>query len=297
MDPITQAIIIEVGKKSIDSAYEGIKNLLIKKFGSESKVVRAAEDVKDNPSSDEYKAVLGEEIKKVRADKDRDLLQEIERIRNQTAGRDIARARNIAEGKGNITEGDIIKGGHDVKFVKGEGGGNAAVGDINIGRSGPIVTLVLVSLIVLAVVFLQIFPHLQTVIVANVTPTPAPTPTLAPTPTPTVAAVPTNTLQLFCAYVKTNFSDQVYNTLYTDRLRQQVSPQQFQDEWEGQPYKNNIESCTPSSIFTYSSNTKAQGSLVLQKRDGPFTQINQLTYSVTLVKVNNYWYIDNLQQI
>src|SRR5947209_4839019 len=115
---------------------------------------------------------------------------------------------------------------------------------------------------------------------------PTPIPTHAPTPTPTIAAVPTSTLQLFCELVSSNGSQLAYDNLYTDRLKQ-IAFQQFQDDWTGQPFKNNINTCTSSPTFTYPSSTQAQGTLVVQKHDGPGTQAYQLTYNVTLVKTKN----------
>src|SRR5258708_12642121 len=81
MDPITTAIVTAlsaglagVGKESIRDAYQGLKMLLNRKFGSQSKVVKAVEDLEGNPSSQPRTAVLQEEVAKAGADRDPELL-------------------------------------------------------------------------------------------------------------------------------------------------------------------------------------------------------------------------------
>ena len=86
MDPITMAIVTaittgvtsgttEVGKQVIVDAYRALKKLLQQKFGSESKVVKAVEEVEGTPDSKGRQQTLQEEVAKVHADQDPELVQ------------------------------------------------------------------------------------------------------------------------------------------------------------------------------------------------------------------------------
>lgn len=86
MDPITSAILAaisagtvtgftKVGEQVISDAYGKLKELLGKKFGAKSKVVKAVEGLEANPKSEARKAVLKEEVITAKADKDADLLK------------------------------------------------------------------------------------------------------------------------------------------------------------------------------------------------------------------------------
>lgn len=85
MDPITAAIVAamsagavsgltEASKTAITDAYRELKALLIKKFGGESDVVRAASEVEAKPNSVGRKATLQEEVAAVKADQDQEVL-------------------------------------------------------------------------------------------------------------------------------------------------------------------------------------------------------------------------------
>jgi hypothetical protein len=86
MDPITAAIVAavsagaiggltEVGKTALTDAYGKLKALLVKKFGKESDVVQAVEQVEAKPVSAARKAALAEEVATAKADLDSELLQ------------------------------------------------------------------------------------------------------------------------------------------------------------------------------------------------------------------------------
>jgi hypothetical protein len=85
MDPITAAIVAavsagaiggltEASKTALTDAYGKLKALLIKKFGHESQVVQAVEQVEAKPTSDARKALLAEEVAAAKADQESDLL-------------------------------------------------------------------------------------------------------------------------------------------------------------------------------------------------------------------------------
>jgi hypothetical protein len=86
MDPITAAIVAaasagaiggltEVGKTALTDAYGKLKALLTKKFGHQSDIVQAVEQVEAKPDSQARQALLAEEVAVVQADQDSELLQ------------------------------------------------------------------------------------------------------------------------------------------------------------------------------------------------------------------------------
>ena len=82
MDPITTAILAaiaagasKVGEQAIVDAYAKLKELLKKKFGAKSEVVKAVKEAEAKPDSSARKEVLKEEVKGAKADKDPDLLK------------------------------------------------------------------------------------------------------------------------------------------------------------------------------------------------------------------------------
>jgi FKBP-type peptidyl-prolyl cis-trans isomerase len=86
MDPITTAIlaalaagavsgVTKVGEQAIVDAYGKLKELLKKKFGSKSKIIKAVKDLEANPKSAARKEVVKEEVAAAKADQDKELLQ------------------------------------------------------------------------------------------------------------------------------------------------------------------------------------------------------------------------------
>ncbi len=70
MDPITTAVIAAAADLSstlVKDSYNGLKNLIIKKWGAKSPVVDAVEAVEKNPNSEARRGVLQEEIAAVKA--------------------------------------------------------------------------------------------------------------------------------------------------------------------------------------------------------------------------------------
>ena len=86
MDPITTAIlaaiaagaisgVTKVGEQVVADAHNKLKDLLGKKFGAKSKVVKAVKDLEANPKSEARKAVLKEEVAIAKVAQDKDLLK------------------------------------------------------------------------------------------------------------------------------------------------------------------------------------------------------------------------------
>ncbi len=82
MDPITTAIVAaiaagvsKVGEQAVVDAYTKLKELLKKKFGARSKVLKAVKELEANPKSTARKEVVKEEVATAKADQDVELLR------------------------------------------------------------------------------------------------------------------------------------------------------------------------------------------------------------------------------
>ena len=87
MDPITLAIVTalatgagKVGEQALTDAYNALKYLIEKKFGTSSDVIKAVEGVEKRPDSENRKGVLQEEIHLANAHQDSDLLATAETL-------------------------------------------------------------------------------------------------------------------------------------------------------------------------------------------------------------------------
>ena len=81
MDPITSAIVAavaagaaKVGGQIVVDTYNGLKELIRRKFGADSKVAKAVDEVEANPESKTRPGVLNEEVVAARANEDQELL-------------------------------------------------------------------------------------------------------------------------------------------------------------------------------------------------------------------------------
>jgi murein L,D-transpeptidase YcbB/YkuD len=94
MDPVTAAIVAALAagatggitdsvKKMILDAYEGLKTLLKKKHGDQSKVVQAVEELEAKPTSPARKELLKEEVLAAKADQDPELREAAQRLLQQ----------------------------------------------------------------------------------------------------------------------------------------------------------------------------------------------------------------------
>jgi hypothetical protein len=90
MDPITAAIVAalaagltEVGKNAVMETYTGLKSLLKKKCGEESKVVKAVDDLEEEKDSKGRQLTLQEQVAKAKADQDPELVHKAQELLNQ----------------------------------------------------------------------------------------------------------------------------------------------------------------------------------------------------------------------
>ena len=93
MDPITLAITSALGAgalgaarkvagNAIGDAYDALKSLLKKKFGSDSEAVKAVDSLEAKPESEGRKQTLSEELETAKADKDPEIVKAAERLQS-----------------------------------------------------------------------------------------------------------------------------------------------------------------------------------------------------------------------
>jgi hypothetical protein len=91
MDPITTAVIAavaagassEVTKKTIAESYDGLKALLKKKFGSDSDVAAAVEELEKKPDAKGRRQTVEDELEAVNAGADTELLAAAQALLDQ----------------------------------------------------------------------------------------------------------------------------------------------------------------------------------------------------------------------
>jgi hypothetical protein len=115
MDPITLAIIAGLAKVSeaaIMDGYNALKAVIAHKFGSDSDLAKAVENVEKKPDSAGRRDVLQEEVAAVKANQDPDLLKAAEsllaKIKEVPGGQTtiqqaVTGDKNIFSGSGNVT--------------------------------------------------------------------------------------------------------------------------------------------------------------------------------------------------
>jgi hypothetical protein len=91
MEPVTTAILAAIAagatagltdtaKTAIGDAYAGLKSVLARKFGGDSKVVEAVEKLEDDPKSAGWRETVGKEAAKAGANQDRELIAAAEKV-------------------------------------------------------------------------------------------------------------------------------------------------------------------------------------------------------------------------
>jgi len=121
MDPITLAIVAAVtagvasgaGKAAelaVSDGYHALKELIQRKFGADSRLARAVQDVEDEPASKGAPVVLQEQVARAQADQDAEVLKAaqalLDAVKAQPAGAQIvqqASGSNIAQAAGGST--------------------------------------------------------------------------------------------------------------------------------------------------------------------------------------------------
>lgn len=90
MDPVTAAIVAavaagaaKVATEVVPDLYKGLKALLKSKFGEQSAVSKAVDEVEADPESAGQQIVLEEKVRKAGADKDADIVAAAEKLLEQ----------------------------------------------------------------------------------------------------------------------------------------------------------------------------------------------------------------------
>lgn len=89
MDPVSMSLLAALQKLSeplVKDAYNGIKALIARKFGQESRIAAAVEEVEAQPSSAGRAAVLEEEVVAAGADRDPELLEAVRSLTTAISG-------------------------------------------------------------------------------------------------------------------------------------------------------------------------------------------------------------------
>lgn len=67
--------VTEMSKTALTDAYQKLKSLLVTKFGAQSKVATAVDELEEEPASKGRQLTLQEQLAKVKADQDQELIQ------------------------------------------------------------------------------------------------------------------------------------------------------------------------------------------------------------------------------
>ena len=121
MEPVTTAVIAavtagatngltEIAKVAISDGYTGLKSLLIRKFGIESPVIKAIQDIEEKPSSPGRRQTLDEEIKEANIGNDQEILHAIKTLKKVMERNDIPLNVNIIQVNGTGAIGAVSGG-------------------------------------------------------------------------------------------------------------------------------------------------------------------------------------------
>lgn len=121
MDPITSAFVtalaIPVAKDVIKDGYEALKAALKKKFGEDSDVVNAVEQLEKKPDSEGRKTILQEEVENAKIYNDPEIVKLAEdfliKLKEQPGGQEI-----ITQTQTNTVSGVNVGGNFEFKPVQ-----------------------------------------------------------------------------------------------------------------------------------------------------------------------------------
>lgn len=281
MDPITTAIlaalsagamggVTELSKTVITETYQKLKDVLITKFGPKSKVVSAIAALEEEQDSKGRQLTLQEQIINAKADQDQEIVQVAQLLLSE-----------VRRQPGGEQHFQSIMGDDNVQQRAGR---DAFINHIN-GRTGLVVFMVIVLFTIFVFFIWQVLPSIRQIVVSITASTPIPTLTPAPT---YITATPAGTLTGFCDLVRASRSDRAYQYLYSEHLKNQVTPQKFNMEWGF--FQNPSISCI--STINSSSKTTATGTITATR----FSTNQNDVYNVTLIEKDGQWEIDSMQK-
>ena len=108
---IIAALATALSNNAIKDIYNALKSALEKKFGSESDVVNAVEELEKKPDSEARKAVLQEEVENAKANDDaeiRQLAQDLlNKLKDEPGGQQTINQTQTNTANGNTVTGDF----------------------------------------------------------------------------------------------------------------------------------------------------------------------------------------------
>jgi hypothetical protein len=115
MDPITTAILAalgagvvsgltETGKTAVADAYGRLKDVLAKKFGASSEVMKAVNQLESKPTSGGRKETLIEEVAAVQAEQDREIVAQALHVLT------LVQPQQVGQGKYTIQNNALVQG-------------------------------------------------------------------------------------------------------------------------------------------------------------------------------------------
>jgi hypothetical protein len=133
MDPITTAIVAALPALATDmvsgavkDTYAGLKSLITRKFGASSAVAKSIDDLEADPKSEGRAIVLSEQVKKVNAPSDAEVMAAVNELVE-------ALANHMAAGTSSVHIQATMTGG-----VAGiVGAQNASIGSMSVGSPSP----------------------------------------------------------------------------------------------------------------------------------------------------------------
>jgi len=122
MDPITSAIVLGVAGNfatdAVKAAYKALKDALTNKYSSDSKLVKAVNELEQNPNSKARKATVQEEVESAKALDDSEIVQLAQQL--------LAKVKEQPGGEQVITQ--TI---NNVKYAATSATGDASISNIN----------------------------------------------------------------------------------------------------------------------------------------------------------------------
>jgi len=129
----------DVATQAVKDGYEGLKTLVVRKFGGKADVAGALASVEKNPGSEARKAVLKEELENAQAGQDADVVGQARALLDLLKAHGLAPSYHaevhgsgaIAQGEGAVAAGERgVAVGGDVR------GGTIVTGDSNVVGDG-----------------------------------------------------------------------------------------------------------------------------------------------------------------
>ncbi len=125
MDPITAAIVAalaNLSKDVIKDSYTALKSVLKKKFGNESDLVDAIENLEKRPDSKGRKATVEEEVERAKVNDDPEIKSLVQELLNKIQ-RDSGSQEILNQNQSNTVSGIGSIGG-DLNFAPVQAGGD-----------------------------------------------------------------------------------------------------------------------------------------------------------------------------